>query len=119
MAFALSHVMAAVVSAAVRVAWNEVTTPHPTTGTSAQPVTVEEYQVFLELRGGCSNTGPERVSGWRSLRPTPRGPFQSSRGVEGLTCSGSRSATRTEASTALARMYPIARFSRATYAFTA
>ena len=40
-----------VVSAPVRVEWNEVTTSHPTIGTPGEPVTVEEYQVFLELRG--------------------------------------------------------------------
>ncbi len=41
-----------VVSAPVRVEWNEVTTSHPTIGTPGQAVDVEEYQVFLELRGG-------------------------------------------------------------------
>jgi hypothetical protein len=40
-----------VVSAPVRVEWNEVTTSHPTVGTPGEPVEVEEYQVFLELRG--------------------------------------------------------------------
>jgi hypothetical protein len=40
-----------VVSAPVLVEWNEVTTSHPTVGTPGQAVGVEEYQVFLELRG--------------------------------------------------------------------
>jgi hypothetical protein len=48
-----------VVSPPVLVEWDPVTTSHPTIGTPGQSVAVEEYQVFLELRGTGVKTSSE------------------------------------------------------------
>ncbi len=57
-----------VVSAPVRVEWDEVTTSHPTIGTPGQSVAVEEYQVFLELRGTDVKTSSELPPGTTSMQ---------------------------------------------------
>lgn len=57
-----------VVSEPVRVEWDEVTTSHPTIGTPGQSVDVEEYQVFLELRGTSVKMSSELPPGTISMQ---------------------------------------------------
>ncbi len=57
-----------VVSAPVLVEWDEVTTSHPTIGKPGRSVDVEEYQVFLELRGTDVKTSSELPPGTTSMQ---------------------------------------------------